>query len=306
MGKEKIFPPLYDIYSDVAKTCLALWPLFLVKLGFTILQYVSLVFCVILLFGAFLGKHGARILEGYDQPDSFDWSDIASDWVTLLTDPGWIAAAVGIVLLYLTWWFLLAAVCDGGVFRAFWNRAESGAELSLENFFKDGLRFLVPMIWLQCWLGLIGFGVLAALGLVAGLVTGLLALIDFNIVAVVLCSLFLGLPLLLLCVAFAFAFGAFGFICKAYLTRGMAAGDSVKAAYRKFIENRFRVGIGMVVAFLTYVAAAVGWDVATGVLALIPFIGFLFSLAGFLGGMALALFIALYLPALAVAYLAEN
>lgn len=306
MGKEKAFPPLYDIYSDTARTCQALWPLFLVKLGFTFLQYVSLLFCVILLFGAFIGKNGGLILEGLRNPEAFDWNGIASDWVNLLTDPGWVAGALVVLFLYLTWWFLLAAICDGGVFRAFWNKAESDKGFSLEAFFKDGLRFLGPMIWLQCLLGLIGFGITLVAGLAVGLVVGLLAVVDYNVIAVVFSGLFLGLPFLLIIIAFALGFGVFGFLCKAYVAREVTAGDAVTAAYRKFIKNRWRVGIGLTVAFLTYMAAAVGWKVVTGVLGLIPILGALFSLAGFLGSMAMALFIALYLPALSVAYLSEK
>jgi|GEM_PF-4735086 len=305
---KKAYPPssLLDVYSWVGKSTLSLWPLLIVKLLFLILQYVALFFCLVLLLGPFFSRNSSKLMEGLSNPKNYDWSPVLSDWSSTLTDPGWIVIGMAVLFLYVTWWCLLSAVEDGGVYGTFWDFFIEGRLFSWKVFFEKGFHFVFPMIWLQLYLSLWFLAVFMVWVIVALVAVGIMALTGFNMAFGIALGLMLGIPAVIFWIVFALCFGVFTFLSKAYLTQGKQAGEAVRLAFAKFKANGWKVGIGLLVAFITYIAVSVGFRMVLGLFSLIPFIGLLFSLLDMLVGCVLALFIMIYLSGLSVAYLQDE
>ena len=167
MPKQPISSPLFDVYSWVWKSCLALWQLFPLKLLLLAVQYVPLFFCAAALFGPFVAKDGLKVAQGMSHPESFDWNPVLSDLISMMTDIRWIGSTVLLGLLFLTWWCLVLAASDGGVFGTFWDYFRQGRLFSLSDFYQRGLHLLAPMLWLQFYLSLWALGFFAAWGVLA-------------------------------------------------------------------------------------------------------------------------------------------
>jgi hypothetical protein len=297
---------MFDTYTTVWKTCTTLWPLFLVQFLFLILQYVTLFLCLALLFGPFVTRNMEKISYGFSHPEGYDWSPVLSDWVSLASDPTWIAIALGLVLLYITWWCLLSAMSDGGVYRSFWDYFEKGQLFDWGIFFKAAFHWMIPMLWLQFFLSLWFLGVFTVWLLLVGVAIGLLALTGFSTAAIVIVALLLGVPSLLLWVVFGMGFTVFSFLSKAHLTKGMKAPEAIREAFRKFKANNWQVGLGLVVAFLIYVGISVFLRMGLQILSMIPVLGVLFSLLDMAVGIGLIVLMMVCLSGLSVAYLQDE
>ncbi len=306
MAKTDVSSPAFDIYSWVAKACLKLWPLCLAQFLFLILQYATLIACFTLLFGPFAARNLDRITQGLNHPQDYDWTPVISDWASTFSDPGWIAIAVGVVLLYITWWCVLSALADGGVFRTFWDYFQNGRPFAWGSFFREAIHWMVPMLWLEFFLSLWAFGALLVWLVVILGVAGILALTGFNVWMVVLAGILLGLPSILTWVVFSLGFAVFSFLCKAYLTRGMAAREAIYEAFLKFKADRWRVGVGLLVAFLVYLGVSIFLRVVLKLFSLIPVVGVFFFLLDLVAGIGLTLFMVVYLSGLAVGYLQDE
>ena len=306
MPKKSSASPLIDIYIKVGRACLALWPLFLVQLVFTLLQYATFLLCLGLLFEPFLEKNMDLLLEGLKQPESFNWKPLLQEASVYFLDPHWIVIAVGLALLFMIWWCLLAAVANGGIFRACWGHFRSAKVFSLKDFFQDGFRWLVPMLWLQILLMFLVLMILALWGCLGLLAWAVTVLLGSSTGVNVLASVMVGFPFLLFWMAFALVFPAYGFLCKGLLTKGMGAWESIQVAVRKFTEKDCRAGSGLIVAFLIYVVASFVARGTFGVMGMIPWIGLAFSVLDFFIGIGLMIFVMIYLPALSVAFLSEK
>jgi hypothetical protein len=145
--------------------------------------------------------------------------------------------------------------------------------------------------------------VVLAWTIIACITMGLLALTGFNWIWVALAGVLLGMPSILLGAVFGLGFAVFSFLSKAYLTNGVAPREAIRAAYRKFKADRWRVAFGLLVAFLAYMAASALLRAVLGILSLIPILGLLFSLLDSLGGIALTILMIIFLSGLSVAYL---
>ncbi len=306
MKNTKVSSPLFDIYPWVWKSCLNLWPLFWVQFLFLILQYVTLFLCLALIFGPFAERNMDKIAEGLSHPQDYDWIPVLSDWVSTASDPTWIAITVGLVVLYLTWWCLLSALSDGGVFRTFWDYFQKGQPFTWGLFFREAFQWMIPMLWLQLYLSFWALGAFLIWGMMALIVVGLLALAAFKTLWVILAALFLGLPSILFWLVFSLGFAVFSFLSKAFLTKGLQAKQAVREAFQKFKEDRWRVGLGLLVAFLTYIGVSIALRVVLKVLSLVPVLGPGFSLLDMLSGIALTLLMMVYLSGLSVAYLQDE
>ncbi len=306
MEKTEVSSPMFDIYSWVAKACLKLWPLCLVQLLFLILQYATLFTCLALLFGPFAARNLDRITEGLSHPQDYDWTPVISDWASTFSDPGWLAIAAGLLLLYITWWCVLSALSDGGVFRTFWDYFQNGRPFSWGSFFWEAIHWMIPMLWLEFFLSLWAFGAFLVWLVVVLVVTGILALTGFNVWMVVLAGVLLGLPSILIWILFSLAFAVFSFLCKACLTQGMTAREAIHRAFLKFKADRWRVGLGLLVAFLVYLGVSIFLRVVLKLFSLIPFAGIFFSLLDLALGIGLTLFMVVYISGLAVGYLQDE
>ncbi len=297
---------VFDAYPWVWKSCLTLWPLFLVQFLFLVLQYATFFLCLAVLFGPFITHNIDQIAEGLKHPQGYDWTPIVSNWVSTATDPTWIAIAFGLVLLYVTWWCLLSAMSDGGVFRTFWDYFENGKTFDWGNFFKSAFHWMIPMLWLQFFLSLWFLGVFLVWLTLVGVVAALLALTGASAGVIIVVAVVLGIPSLLLWIPFGMGFTVFSFLSKAYLTKGRTAQEAIREAFHKFKADNWQVGLGLLVAFLIYVGVSVFLRMALQVMSMIPILGVLFSLLDMVVGIGLVILMVIYLSGLSVAYLQDE
>lgn len=317
MAKEKIFHPASDPFSDAGKACAKLWPLLPLQLVLVILQYATLALCVALLFGPFLAGHIGSIVQGLSHPDEYDWGPLATDVMATFGDPTWIAIFLGTTVLYCLWWSLLAAYSDGGINATFWARARAGSPFSLGTFFRTGAETLMPMLFFQTIYVLLASFFLVPWGL--GLCFGMLIVAGFFQVSALLglgALLVFGLAVLV-SLGLWIAFGAYGFLWKAHILQRRGQKDAPESSFRlalegmgssgkRFRDDRFRVGIGLTVASLTYVVVSILTRVFFAILAHLPFVGSFFEVVDLVVAVGLVVLFITYMPALAVAYLHEG
>src|SRR5579871_2670782 len=289
MKKTDPASPLFDIYSWVWKSCQALWPLYLLELLFLSLQYATFFVCVGVLFGPFLAHNADQFAAGLKDPQNYDWSSVAANWIATVCDPTWIAIAVGLFLLYTSWWCLLSAMSDGGVYRAFWNYYEKTEAFDWGTFFKAAFQWMVPMLWLQFYLSLWFFGAVLAWLVVIGAAVGILALANFNVWLGVVFAVVLGIPSFLFWVVFGMGFTVFTFLAKAYLAKGLTAPEAIRTAFAKARADHWRVGLGLLVAFLIYMGVSFFVRMGLQILTMIPILGSLFSLLDMAVGIGLVI-----------------
>jgi hypothetical protein len=303
MANERPLPAFSEVYERVWRACLSQWPLLAVQFVFSALQFGAFLACLAILFGPLMVKYGDLLLQN---PQAIDKNQFLSDCLEKFSDPVWVGLLVGMVFFYLTWWLLLSAVVEGGIFRIFWRHWQNKESFSLPVFFKEGLKFFSPMIWLQFYLSLYAFGLfLVFLGM--GLfLTGFLALFHFNVVLSLLACFFLGLPLLVLGVAACLLLGVYAFAAKARLTLGDAPRTALAHAYQDCKADRYRIlKAGMLVFgifFMTYIAVRLVF----GILTFIPLAGLLFALVRNVLSTFLALLLQTGLSALSVRFIAER
>lgn len=304
--KKSEAPSFFEVHILAWRDCLKAWPLFLVHFLFIVLQYAALFLCLALLFGPFLARNIGGLLEGLKDPKTHDWSALTGDWLAMVSDPTWWVILLVVILLYATWWCLLGALEDGGVFGTFWDQAREGHSFSFGRFFQWGLRMMLPMLWLQFYLGLLFLAVLVFWGILGLMVVGFLALLGFPLGLSIALGVLIGAPGLLFWILFSLGFGVFTYLCKAYLALGLSAREAVRTAFSKFKADSWRVGTGLVVALVLYIGVTMAIRMVLMVLGLIPLLGILFQLLDMFIAMALALFIVIYLSGLSVAYLKDE
>jgi hypothetical protein len=317
LSNEKIYPPYSDCFSAAWKACFSLWPLFLVQLLFIVLQYVTLFFSVFLLLGPFLEKNWDQIEEGLKAPNQFDWTALGADATAYFLNANWFLILLGVGVLYMLWWSLLSALSDGGVYRAFWGHFQDRETFSLGAFFKNGARFLLPILFSQTLLLAVclvfSVGAVILVGITAAVVSVLFA--HSSLVGILL--ILGGIPLGFIGVLLVLAFGAYVFLWKAQVTRMKDGGsglsgaskiawDSMWEAGRKFRENRWRIGIGLTVAFLVYVIVSFILRFFLGLMGHLPYIGIFFDLVDIVTATGFVVLFMSYMPALSVAYLLEE
>lgn len=316
MAQEKIYPPQSDCFAQAWKTCFTLWPLFFVQLAFLVLEYAVLWFLLILLVGPFLENNWDSIAEGIKDPQVFDWSSLLGA-ASAYFDVHWFLLALGAMFLYVFWWSFLSALASGGVYRAYWENLEKGEKFSFTVFFKNSARYLFPMLFYQAILVVLSIVLAIAFTAVFAVGAGLTALLFSHSALAGIVWVLALVPVCIAVVLLGFAFGAYVFLWKAEITREKnaeagfpqalkTAWDSLWEAGRRFRENRWRIGIGLTVAFLVYMVVNFGLRFFLGILGSFPVIGLLFTFLDLLAATTLLVLFLSYLPALSVAYLLEK
>lgn len=299
-------PSLFETYGRCGKACSKVWPLLLLKFVFFIFQYATLVLCLVFLFGSFVGRNFARVIEGLKHFQDFDWSGILEDWVHTISDPTWILIALGLSLLYSLWWLFLWAIENGGVYGTFFDLLNDGTLFSFGRFFQWGFEKFFPMVGLQFWLFLIVMVPLLFWSVVGLVVFGLMALTGFQPAVVVLLGVLAGGVFLLFWVAFSFSFSGFVSLSKAYVIQGTGAWDSIRAANGKFRKEGWRAGVGFAVALALYTAGSTAIRMIFMIFGFLPILGILFKILDLLVVMALALSMLLFLCGLGMVYVQEE
>ena len=284
-----------DTYQRAGEVSFKFLPLVLFEVVLAILRYGVLVVCLGLTFGFFILKYLTVLMN---DPKTFDWGTFASDWVSRTTDWGWVIGFVVLVLVYLTWWCLLAAVSDAGIFGSFVRYFRDGEAFSMDRLLADVKVFLRPMLWLQVYLSLyviptmifffLGFWIILAFWTGMNLPTGEALLLSFAV----------GIPLFLLLLVFCFLFGVLYQVSVVYVIRGMEAKDAVQTAFHACRDKGWRIVVAMGVLLLAYVGLSMGIHMVFGILGLFPLIGILFSGVSFLLSLAISLLWGIAVPAL--------
>lgn len=260
----------FETYSRAAQNSFKVWPLFLVKLFFLILQSVTLVFCLSFMFGPFVTRNFQDLMNGLQDPETHDWTGIAADWLKMVSDPSWIGIFLGLGLLYATWWCFLSALEDGGVYGTLLDLVEEGKAFSIVRFFQWAFRTFLPMVGLQVYLGIWVLIPFFSLALILLAVLALLTFMGPSWGLMLGLGVIVGLPLFLLGVLFGFAFLAFGFLARAYVVKGERPGTAMRKAFDKFRAERGRVGVGLMVPLVIYFAANFLLRILTLVLGVLP------------------------------------
>ena len=295
----------FELYSRAARASFRVWPLFLVKFLFLVLQSFALVFCLVLLLGPFVTRNFENIMAFLRDPQTQDPSAIAADWFHMVTDPTWIGIFLGLGLLYTTWWCFLSALEDGGIYGTFEDLAREGKTFSPMRFFQWAFRVFWPMVWLQVYLG---FWLLIPMLLACLVIMGatlILSLVGFGWGWVLGLGLIVGAPLFISAVLFGLAFLAFGFLARAHVVKGLPAGAAMRATFQMFRSQGWRVGLGLMVPLAVYFVGGILLRVLSMVLGAVPFLGLLFGLAALALEMGSYLFFMIFLAGLSVDYQEE-
>lgn len=297
-------PPvtLKDAFAQAWHRCTALWPLFLVQAAYLVLQYATLVLCLLIVFGPLFKELMSQDPAALQDPEAVGaW--LGERVVSQFQDPAWLAICGGLAFLYMVWWFLLATLWDGGVFTTCRRHLRGGIPFHAGEFFREAFRLFGPMLLLQFLL--IGLGLLltAVFGAVTLLVVGLLALTQFNTAFVVVACLVPGIPLLLLFIFLVMVLAAYSLVAKARLADGNGPWEALRTGWRRFRADQWRVGIGLILAFAVYMMVSFSVSLAFSVLEAIPVVGVVFTFSDILISVALAVVLAVYLPSLTVTYL---
>jgi hypothetical protein len=258
-----------------------------------IVNLCAFLFCLFLGFWPLVQD----LVAGFESsPDNFANFVQSYNWTAFFSDLHWVGIAVGLFLLYMTWWSLLAALFDGAVYSQVSEHQKKESGFSFEGFFKAGFRYMLPMLGMQCCWLLIFLGAFL-LGTIAAVVIGAL----FNL---------LGMPtwvIVLLCIPMGFAaillliyLGVSIAMTGAYLVDGKGVFDSIKSALLKTKENTGRVLWAFLLTFLIYAVISMASQGILDAFSHVPAIGFLFSLINLLVSLTLSMAFSVFGPALAV------
>lgn len=295
MVPPKAPPSLMDLYQRAGEASLKFLPLLLFEVVLAILRYGALIVCLGIPFGFFVLKYATLLLN---DPKTFDWGPLTNDWVTRFTDWGWVVAFVVLLLLYLTWWCLLSAISDAGIFGAFVRYFRDGEALSMERFLADVKGFFRPMLWLQIYLSLYVILAMIFFFLTFWVILAFWTQMNLSTGEAFLLSCVIGIPVFFLFLVFCFLFGVLYQASVVYVSRGMEAKEAVQMAFHACREKGWRFVVAMGVLLLAYVGLSLGMHLVFGILGLFPFIGILFSGMGFLTSVLVSLLWGIYVPAL--------
>lgn len=301
MAKAKSLPTLSDAYRKAWEACWAMWPLFFVRLVYLILNFGALLFCLFLtcwplvmgLTKAWKDTGGGRDFQQYVQ--GMDWSNFFPDLHYIL-----MAAMLG--MLYIIWWVLLAAIFDGAVYSRMRQYQKEGDPYSLIDFFRDGIRFMLPMIGLVvCW-----FLIFLAIFVGIMILTVLFGVIGHLLSIPAWVGLLLLFPGFVIFVLVLMGLAGWATLGGAYLVKGKGVFYALKASFDKTKQNYGRVIWAFLLLGIIYVVFSVAFQSVMDVFDKMPWIGFLFLLTKFGVSIFLSIMIWIYMPALAVAFSLED
>ncbi len=172
-SKSAVPVELSDLYREAWESSTALWPLFIIRVLFLILNLFMIGLGLFIgfwpLIKALFG-HWGEVSGGNAKQfiQSFDWMSYFTDWTSL----GLMAL---VVALYITFACFFMAFFDGALYSQMNRYQKDGERFSLKQFFSDGVRYTFPMI------GLISAWFLVVIGLmIAMVIVGVLCGLLFN------------------------------------------------------------------------------------------------------------------------------
>ncbi len=283
---------LSDLYHRAWDACAALWPLFLIRIGFLFVNFFLIVLCLFIgfwpLVQALIG-HADELTSGNARSffQNFDWMSYFTDWGSL----GMMAL---VVAFYITAVSFFMALFDGALYSQMNRFQKDGENFSLKVFFSEGLRYTLPMMGLQVAWILVFFGFLLGVLLVFGL-----GALVFNFLPWWIGGT-LAVPAGVVGLLFFLGFAVAGLLAGAYLVDGhgiwASVGESIAQVWRDKGRTLWTVLLIILVACVFYIAFNV---VFTG-LSFIPLLGILFTLVKAAVNSILTIGFSLYAASLAV------
>jgi len=285
--------PLADLYRETLDSCVALWPLFFIRIGFLFLNLAFLVLGLAVCCWPFL-----QLLMGH-------WSDFGTGNVkSWMSEINWmdyfgdfkILIMVGLfAAFYITFVGFFLAFFDAAVYCQFNRYQKNGLAFSWRSFFDGGIQKMMPMIGLQCaWL-------LAALGVLMGLVFAAVLGVLMEKLLPWWIGLLLAVPFGLAAVLIMLVLGTGATLSAAYLVDGHGIWDSVKEGTARAIQHKGRAIWANLLMTFIYFIFFMAFTVVFGALTMIPLIGILFMVFKFLVTSALAIGFNIYMTSLNVA-----
>jgi len=284
-----------ELYSRAFQVCADLWPLWVARFLYLIINYGAFLLCLLCTFWPLVSEVMGSI-RGNRSLSPADSQALLLDFFSRFKDLGFLGAVAVIFLFYLLWWMVLSAWFNGGLYARLRAWVEKGEPFSWKAFVLDGFYHLIPMLLLQVALGLMLFGFLIAL-----LAAGFLGVF---LLALVHCPAWLGI-LLALPLGFGFflglvAYGAFVLVCQACLIEEGAVGRTLEKAARICQESGGRILKAITALTLMVWLGVLVVELLFKGLELIPLMGFLFLLVDLGFRLLFYMFADVYFPALAV------
>lgn len=297
--KDELFLPISEVYGRGWKTGIALWPLFLVRFVFIVLNFMSMIFCLALALGPLLGQ----LFNFFKDTDPDDYQQVFKnfDFRPFLQKPDFIWTALVLLLIYLVWWFLFEVFFTGALFKQIEEYRQKGSTFSLVNFLKGGLFFFPSMLglgFLFIFSGLIFGAILILITVVIG--------VFLKGIGLVVMGFLLILPFLAAGVFMALGFHVYFLMSAAYLVKDGGVFRGLKSSIHKCLEHYGRVVWSILLILLAYLIFSIAYQTVFNLLRHTPFIGFLFLLLELLINLTMATMVWVYFPALSIEFAHEG
>ncbi|HET9869864.1 MAG TPA: hypothetical protein VFR02_05150 [bacterium] len=290
-----------DLYGRAWKVCCDLWPLWLARFFYLILNYGAFLLCLVFTFWPLLSKV-LGMVRGGESLGQGDYQALVADFFSNFRDAGFLLPVLAIFFFYLAWWTVISAWFAGGLYARLNAWVKRGEAFSWTDFVKEGFYHLVPMILLQGLLGtvaLLGVGAYLIAMVLGGFVLGLAHVPGWAALVALL-------PAGLVFFAILIFWDCFAMVSQSCLVETDRVFEAFEKGCRACLADGFdlarMVGVLITVFTIVFVAALLFFKL----LELIPLVGLFF----FLSDVVLRLFVALvsdvYFPALAVVGLHEK
>ncbi|MGH7739371.1 MAG: hypothetical protein ACREL1_04420 [bacterium] len=290
--------PWPELYSRAWKVCVELWPLWVARFLYLVVNYGTFLICLLLSCWPLVSEVMKDFQQG-GQLSPSDYQTLMLEFMNRFKDFGFLGAVIGVFLLYMVWWTVISAWFNGGLYARLTAWVERDEVFSWSAFTREGFYHLTPMILLQALLGialLLIVGSLLILGLFGGIALTFIHLPMIVKILFVIPLIVAGLAFLV----FLLGYQAFCLVAQACL---MECGNA-SAAFQKGLErcraNRWRAVWVLVIFILLVSVGLILMTFFLKALGMIPVVGILFTLASFVLRFFFYMTTDVFFPALAV------
>jgi len=284
-----------------------MWPFFLIQSLVALLNLAML--GVVLLVGCWpLIQAVAQAFGDIMQnPESYDPEQFTNKLFSMATsDTSWLGIFLGLLFFYCVWALLLESFANAGIYGGYWRLKREGTGFKLGEFLKDGLGLFLPFLGTQLLLFAMYVVLIAGfrmIGIGCGLFIHALHLNTGLSMALVVC---LGIPIFLIYIGLAMGLLVYSFSVKAWVGSGKGISLSLTRGWYSCWAEGWLFTKGFILALFGLAACFLIVQLFLVLTLLVPLIGFLSLLGILLTGAFFVIFLALFLPALSVAFVDER
>ncbi len=303
-SRKPVSHPYSADYARAWKVSAELWPLWVGRFLYILLNYGAFFVCLLLTCWPLVSQV-YQAIQGGSPLGSSDYQSLIMDFFSRFKDFGFLTAVAGVFLFYLIWWTVISAWFNGGLYGRLTAFVQDETPFSWSAFARDGFYHLIPMVLLQ---GLLGTVLLLILGMVAILlmVGWALATVFHSSVILLVVMAILSIAALILSLPFLIAYQIFAVCAQAALMEGGQVGLAFRAGYDYCLAHKGgllkKMGfmtLGLWTAFL--LVSFFFW-----ILELIPLLGVIFVLINAVVRLLFYVVTDVYFPALAVVLISQE